>query len=155
MPNTETPTLEKWLSHLTKIVGTPDENCYFVGHSLGCITILRYLETLKETQIIGGAILVAGFSHNLEYSGYKNELKSFFKTTVQWKAVQKHCKKFIVIHSYDNPWVPIKHADIFKDELHADTIKIENMKHFSGDDGIMELPIVLDKLIEISVSPRD
>lgn len=150
MPDTATPTLEKWLPYLAEIVGALDKDCYFVGHSLGCIAILRYLETLKENQMVGGAILVAGFSHDLEYEGYKGELKSFFKTPLLWEKIKKHCKKFVVLHSYDDPYVPIKHADIFKDKLNADVIKMENMKHFSGSDGIMKLPIVLEKLLEIS-----
>ena len=93
MPDTATPTLEKWLQHLKKVVGTPDEDCYFVGHSLGCITILRYLESLPEDQIVGGVVLVAGFSSNLEYDGYKNELLSFFETPVLWEKIKSQCKK--------------------------------------------------------------
>lgn len=54
MPNTDNPKLNSWLKRLIKTVGTPDKNCYFVGHSLGCITILRYLETLKKNQEVGG-----------------------------------------------------------------------------------------------------
>lgn len=41
MPDTATPTMEKWVPFLTQIVGNPDEQTYFIGHSLGCITILR------------------------------------------------------------------------------------------------------------------
>ncbi len=43
MPDTMHPTLEGWLGHLKKITGEPNENTYFIGHSLGVITILRYL----------------------------------------------------------------------------------------------------------------
>jgi predicted alpha/beta hydrolase family esterase len=150
MPDSSTPTLEKWLPHLLKIVGTPDENCYFVGHSLGCITILKFLETLGENQKVGGTIFVAGFSQDLEYDGYKKELASFFKKPLDWENVKKHCKKFVTIHSSNDPWVNIKHLDIFLDKLGAEAIKLNGMKHFSGDDGINELPIVLDKLIKIS-----
>lgn len=151
MPDTATPTMEKWVPFLTQIVGNPDEQTYFIGHSLGCITILRYLETLKDNQLIGGSILVAGFGNDLEYEGYKGELSSFFKTPVDWEKVKKHCKKFVAIHSSDDPWVPIKHNKLFQDNLGAKSIIQENMKHFSGDDGIMELPIVLDELLKMSL----
>lgn len=80
MPDTENPNMKPWVNHLAKIVGTPDKNCYFIGHSLGCITILRYLESLKTNQKIGGAVLVAGFAKDLTYEGYKNEIAGFFKT---------------------------------------------------------------------------
>lgn len=150
MPDTATPTMDKWVPYLAKTVGIPDENTYFVGHSLGCITILRYLEALKEGQKVGGVILVAGFAHDLEYDGYKGELSSFFQTPVNWEEVKEHCSKFIAIHSDDDPWVPIKHNDIFKEKLGAEALVMHRMKHFSGDDGINELPIALDSVLELA-----
>lgn len=150
MPDTANPTMDKWVPYLAKIVGNPDRNCYFVGHSLGCITILRYLETLGEDQKIGGAVLVAGFGHDLEYEGYKDELSSFFSKTINWKKIKSHCSKFIAIHSDDDPYVPIKHNTFFKEKLDAKSIIMHKKKHFSGDDGIMELPIVLDVLLKIA-----
>lgn len=150
MPDTATPTINKWVSYLLKIVGIPDENTYFVGHSLGCITILRYLETLKENQKVGGVILVAGFAHDLEYDGYKDELSSFFQTSLNWKEIKKHCDKFIVIHSDDDPWVPLKHNAIFKEKLGAEAIVMSGMKHFAGDEGITELPIALNSVLELA-----
>src|SRR3990167_4022079 len=78
MPNAGSPTLEKWLPYLVDLVKNPDTETYFVGHSLGCITILRFLESLPENSRIAGVVLVGGFGHDLEYQGYKGELKSFF-----------------------------------------------------------------------------
>jgi len=150
MPDTVTPLLDKWAPYLAKIVKTPDENTYFVGHSLGCITILRYLEALKEDQKVGGAVLVAGFAHDLEYDGYKGELSSFFRTLVDWERIKKHCHKFVAIHSDDDPWVQVKHNKIFKEKLKAVSKIMHQMKHFSGDDGINELPIALESVLKIS-----
>ena len=150
MPDTATPTMDKWVPYLAQIVGTPDEDTYFVGHSLGCITILRYLETLNGGQKAGGVVLVAGFAHDLEYDGYKGELSSFFETPVNWEEIKKHCDKFIAIHSDDDPWVPVKQNGIFKEKLGAEAIVMHNMKHFSGDDGINELPIALDSIIKLA-----
>lgn len=149
MPDTATPTMDKWVPFLAEVVGKPDENCYFVGHSLGCITILRYLETLKEGENVGGAVLVAGFGHDLEYVGYKGELSSFFRTLADWERVKKHCDKFVAIHSDDDPWVPLKHNNLFRDKLGAKTIVEHNMKHFSGNDGIMKLPVALNEMLKM------
>ena len=113
MPNTKRPKMNKWLNHLKKVVKNPNKDCYFVGHSLGCITILRYLETLKKNQKVGGAILVAGFTSNL---GYK-ELQSFFKTPINWKKIKAQCKKFIAIHSDNDPYVSLHYANFFKEKL--------------------------------------
>lgn len=50
MPNAAHPKMDEWLAHLKAIVGKPDKNCFFVGHSLGCITILRFIEKLQERE---------------------------------------------------------------------------------------------------------
>ena len=148
MPDTSKPVMNKWLSYLKQIVGTPNENTYFVGHSLGCITILRYLETLEKIQKIGGVILVAGFSRDLEYVGYKNELSSFFQKPINWEKIKKHCPKFIAIHSDNDPWVSIKNSRYFRERLGAEIVIMSKMKHFSGDDGINELPIALNSIFK-------
>lgn len=152
MPDTVTPIMGKWVPYLSEIIGNPNEQTFLVGHSLGCVTILRYLETLKDDQIVGGAILVAGFGHDLEYEEYKGELSSFFKTTLDWEKIRKHCKKFVAIHSEDDPWVSVKHNKLFQEKLSAKSIIQQGMKHYSGGDGITELPIVLSELLEMSSS---
>lgn len=146
MPDTTHPVMDKWVEHLAKIVGKPDKECYLVGHSLGCITILRYLETLEQGAEIGGAVMVVGFSDNL---GYK-ELNTFFTKPIDWNKIKKHCKKFVAIHSDNDPYVPLKHGDIFKEKLNAEVIVKQNMKHFSGDEGMTELPVVLESILKIS-----
>lgn len=149
MPDTITPVMEKWVSHLTQVVGKPDKNCYFIGHSLGCIAILRYLETLDKDQKVGGVVLVAGFGADLEYRGYKGELSSFFSTPINWKGIKKHCKEFVAIHSDDDPYVSIKHSVLFQEKLSADIIIEHQMKHFSGDDNIFKLPSALTVVLEL------
>lgn len=146
MPDTDHPKRDAWLERLTKIVATPDEDCYFVGHSLGCITILRYLETLKENQKIGGVILVAGFTSDLGYE----DLSSFFTKPIAWGKIKSHCSKFIAIHSDNDPYVSLHYGDFFKEKLGAEIIIETNKGHFSGDDGITELPSVFDAVLKLS-----
>lgn len=146
MPDTKSPQMDNWVSHLKKTVGNPDKDCYLVGHSLGCITILRYLETLKPGQKVGGVILVAGFTSDLGYY----DLKSFFTKPIDWKKLKKHCGKFVAIHSDNDPYVSLHYADFFKKELKAKIVIENDMKHFSGDDGIRKLPVVLDSILELS-----
>ncbi len=146
MPNADHPKMNEWINHLAKIGGTPDKECYFVGHSLGCITILRYLETLKESQKIGGVILVAGFTSNLGYE----DLDSFFTKPINWKKIKSHCDKFVAIHSDNDPYVSLHYGDFFKEKLGAEVIVQNNMKHFSSSDGITKLPIALESVIKTS-----
>lgn len=146
MPDTNHPKMNAWIKTLTKVVGVPNKNCYFVGHSLGCITILRYLETLKKNQKVGGAILVAGFNSDLGY----DEIRHFFKKHTDWKKIKSRCQKFIAIHSDNDPYVSLHYADIFKEKLNAKVIIKHDMKHFSGDDGVTKLPVALEIILKIS-----
>jgi len=146
MPDTNNPHIDKWVPNLAKLVRKPTENDYFVGHSLGCITILRYLEGLKENEKVGGVILVAGFTDDL---GYK-ELSSFFQEPIDFPKIKSRCQKFIAIHSDNDPYVALSYGDIFKEKLNAELIVQHNMKHFSGDDNIVELPVVLSTILDIS-----
>ncbi len=153
MPDTNNPRLNAWLEELKKIVETPDKNCYFVGHSLGCITILRYLETLGQNQQIGGVVLVAGFTDiNITIDGDENinEIKTFFEKEINFDKIKTHCKKFVAIHSDNDPFVPLRYADILKEELNAKVIIQNNMKHFSGSDGITKLPIAFSSILEMA-----
>jgi uncharacterized protein len=61
MPNTDNPIFSEWLESMQEIIKKPDENTYLVGHSLGAIAILKFLELLPPEQKIGGAMFVAGF----------------------------------------------------------------------------------------------
>lgn len=153
MPDTDYPKLDAWLRQLRKTVGIPDERCYFVGHSLGCIAILRYLEGLRKGQEIGGVVLVAGFTDMDITVGEDeniNEIKSFFGTSVDFEKIKAHCEKFIAIHSNNDPYVPLRYGDIFKEKLNAEVIVKQNMSHFSGDDNINELPCALEAVLKIS-----
>lgn len=149
MPDPDNPTAEQWVPYLAKAVGTPSENDFFVGHSLGCVTILKFMESLTDEKI-GGVVLVAGFGHDLEYPSYKGELSSFFQTSVNWKKIKKHCNKFIAIMSDNDPFVPLKHGELFKKKLGAQLILEHNMHHFSGDDGINTLPSAKKAVISVS-----
>ncbi len=145
MPDTMKPTLKSWVNHLKKIIGAPDENTYLVGHSLGVITILRYLEGLKSERI-GGAIFVAGFPEKISYQ----ELDSFFQKPLDYKKIKNIANKFIAIHSDNDPFVTIRNGELLRDNLDAEMIIISNAGHLNAEDRYFKLPIVLDKILEIT-----
>lgn len=149
-PETEEPKLEKWLPVLKEVAGNPDEDIYLIGHSVGCITILRYLETLSQDQKVGGVVLVAGFTDDLGF----DELKNFFTTEIDFAKISQKADKFVAIHSDDDPFVPLGHGDRFKVELNAELIIKHQAKHFSGqvddEEACVELPEVVESVLNIS-----
>jgi len=146
MPDSDNPKFSGWLSELKKVVGDPNENIYLVGHSLGVITILRYLESLSSDQKIGGIILVAGFPESIGYE----ELSSFFEKPVDYSKVKEHVSKIIAINSDNDPYVPLKNGEILRDKLNAKLIIVPKAGHINADDGYLELPAALDELLKMA-----
>ncbi len=149
MPNTDEPKIDEWVDSLSNLVGKPDENTYFVGHSIGCQTILRYLEKL-ENKKIGGVVCVAGWFilSDLETEEEKIIGKPWIETPIDFNKVIMTTNNFVAIFSDDDPVVPLKENEkIFNEKLNAKIIIERNRGHFSEGDGVTELPVVLDSIL--------
>lgn len=155
LPDAGSPRIQKWVPALAAAVGEADSNTYLVGHSMGCQAIARYLETLPGEVKVGGAVFVAGFFKHL--TGLEDDQNSR-ETDEQWLGtpldlvkVRSHLFASVAIFSDDDPWVPLDNQDDFRDKLGSE-ILIEHAKgHFSGSrDGVLELPIVVEKVLKLS-----
>jgi hypothetical protein len=148
MPNTETPKIGEWIPYLEKMIGTPDEETFLVGHSIGCQTILRYLQRIDVK--IGGVVFVAGFVNLLpktfEEEGTEEIAKPWLETPINWEKIKQNCDNFVAICSTDDPFVPIEDAEIFKDKLNAKILTFENKGHLSEEADIYELPEIVEEL---------
>lgn len=149
MPDSSSPKIDSWVPYLTNIVGGVDENTFFVGHSVGCQTILRFLEKLPPDEKIGGAVFVAGWFTlmNLETDEEKEIAKPWLETPIILEKVKLHTNKFTAILSDDDPVVPISNKELFEKHLGAKTIVEHNKGHFGEDSGIKELPVVLSTIL--------
>ncbi len=147
MPNTDEPRIEEWVPYLSKIVKEPDENTYFIGHSIGCQTIMRYLETL-ENKKIGGAIFLAGWFNlvNLESEEAEKIAEPWLKTKINLQKVKSASDNFVAIFSDNDEWVPLSDKNIFEKKLGAKIIVEHNKGHF---DEISEHPYVVRELIRM------
>jgi predicted alpha/beta hydrolase family esterase len=146
MPNANFPKMEEWMAYLRKIVGKPDENTFFVGHSLGTIAILRYFESLSEREKVGGAILVAAFSESIGIE----VLENFFATPLDYEKIKKVTGKIVVINSDNDPYVPLAQGEALRDELGAKLIIVPNGQHLNAGNGYFEFPLVLEEILEIA-----
>lgn len=160
MPNTEEPKIEEWVPFLADLVSKPDKNTYFVGHSIGCQTIMRYIETLPDNAKNGGVVFVAGW-FNLKEFVYKEEpeyekeardiARPWIETLVNFEKIKKIANSFVAIFSDNDPYVELNNKDIFRKELGAEIIIEHNKGHFRGnEDGVFKLPVVLEKILEMS-----
>lgn len=152
MPEPAWPKIEAWVSHLAKVVGEVDENTFFVGHSIGCQTILRYLEGLSADKKVGGGVFAAGWFTlmNLKAGEEKEIARPWLETPIDFGKVREHTEKFFAIFSDNDEDVPLSNKELFEQYLGAKTVIEHGKGHFSGGDGIKELPLVLEKILELS-----
>lgn len=60
MPHPGQPAINDWVSYLQSLLPDPDEQTILIGHSIGCQTIMRYLEKLPNNFKVKQVIFVAG-----------------------------------------------------------------------------------------------
>ncbi len=146
MPDAENPKLEEWLATLHKLVGRPDKDTYFIGHSLGVVCILRYLERLGKGEKAGGALLVAGPTENPGIP----QIAGFFKMPFEWEKIRRHCAGFVSINSDNDFYIDLRHGKVLEEKLGAKLIMLHKRGHFSHSEGCNVLPEALEALLGIT-----
>lgn len=146
MPDPDYPKIESWVTKLKEVVGKPLRSDVFIGHSVGCSTIFRYLETLKVDQKVDKVVLIAPWQY---LTGLKKKdlevAKPWVSTPLDFEKVRLKAKKFIAVFSDNDHFVPIKeNLRFFKENLNPEIIVKSQMAHFNEEHGIREIPFILD-----------
>lgn len=151
MPDIDTPVIEKWVSHLARIVGTPDKDTYFIGHSIGCQAIMRYLEKVPGNERVGGAIFVAGWFNldNLEDEETEKMAKPWIETPINFEKLKTVIPKSILIISDNDPFGKFEENKKRFREIGSRVTILPGAGHITTEDGFTELPIVLDELLKM------
>ncbi len=154
LPKADLPKIGKWVPELSKSVGVPDEETYFVGHSIGCQTIVRYIESLTTEVKVGGAVFVAGFFKRLtnleDDEDVKQTARSWLEAPVNLDKVRSRIKKSVAIFSDNDEYVPLDNVDDFRDKLGSKIIIEHDKGHFNTKAGVTELPVVLEELLKMA-----
>src|SRR3989344_3973749 len=137
MPNTEEPKIEERVGFLQKNIKEFNKETYFVGHSVGCQAILKFLEKLPGRIKIKGCIFVAPWmeldKNTIEEEGEEvvEIAKPWVETKIDFNKVKEHCKNFLAIFSDNDPYVLLSNVKLFKNKLNAETIIKNNQEHFN------------------------
>lgn len=154
MPDTEVPVIDAWVGYLSQIVGTPDQNTYFVGHSIGCQTILRYLEIVDVS--VGGAVFVAGWFNleNLENEEMEEIARPWIETSIDTEKVKSVLPQSTLIISDNDPYGCLKENRNRFGEFVSKEKVIPSAGHFTNEDGFIEPPLLLDEIEDILFTKR-
>lgn len=151
MPESDHPRMEAWVSHLKEEVGISDQETYFVGHSIGCATILRYLEKYNEK--IGGAVLVAPWitlnPESFAAPEDKEVVDEWTEGGFNWAKLKTLCPHFISLLSKDDPDVPFEENKPVFENLGV-LIVAENKGHFTEGEGVTDLPQALEAILKLA-----
>lgn len=125
MPNPASPDKLSWVKHLKNHISI-DKKTIIIAHSLGCIAIIRYLESTKE--VPKGILFVAPFVENV---GNWKTVESFFRGNINWKHLSK-CN-VSTLHSDNDPYVPKEQRFLFKEKCEATCYVEHGVGHFDGN----------------------
>ena len=106
-----------WIPHTRKLSKESD-NIILVGHSSGAQATLRYTEQYKAK----AAVLVAATYSDLgcsseRISGYYPQGDT---NLYDFEAMKMNCKEWYQFHSNDDPFIPLREAEMIRDGLGLD-----------------------------------
>ena len=147
MPDTDNPKITPWVNKLKEVVGKLEKSDVLIGHSIGCQAILRFLETLQIDEKVNKVIFVAPWMKLANLSGEEEWeiVKPWLKTPIDFNKVKNKAESFIALFSDNDPWVSLEdNVQIFRKNLDSKIVILKDKGHFSEDEGINELPEILD-----------
>ncbi|OYQ32993.1 hypothetical protein CHU92_13810 [Flavobacterium cyanobacteriorum] len=145
IPNFPEPDLKGWQNVLKPLADKSPEKTILIGHSIGCVNILRYLESAGNTKKFPLVILVAPPAFNLGYE----QLNSFFATPFDFNTIKSRAEKIVVIMTMQDRVLapdPMKHGQIFLENVKAKLVILPEGGHFAPFDNVTSLPEVLEEI---------
>lgn len=128
MPNSFHPKQKEWVKVIKDF--NPDKNSILIGHSLGGVAILRYLE--KTLNKVGKCIFIATPIRKLG-PGYEG-IENFLETDFDWDKIKESSEKFVVMNQTEDSAVPLQHGKDLSNYLNVELVAVEGNNHFDKID---------------------
>jgi len=140
-PIHENQTLQNWLDVL-KPWKDFLEGSIMIGHSLGVPFILNVLNQWDKK--IQAAFFVAGFTGKLEVN--EPNIPDFAEKLFDWEKIKENCKNFNIIHSDNDPYVPLEKAEELAENLGVKAILVKGGEHFQVKSGFETFDLLLERI---------
>ncbi|MGW4126309.1 RBBP9/YdeN family alpha/beta hydrolase [Nocardia sp. NPDC004711] len=132
LPNSEAPRVKPWLETLAGAVAAPAEDTVLVGHSIGAVNVLRFLEQYDVTSgVFAGVVLVSTSVHEVGY----DLLAEFFEREFDWPRIRAAARQFRALTAIDDPVNapnPLEHIDVLVRELGATALVLPDGGHLGA-----------------------
>lgn len=144
----DTPTIAAWVDSLERTVGETLADTFFLGHSVGCQAVLRYLAAQPAhpgAPVAPAVLCVAGWW----------EVDEPWETIIPWcdspldhARVRARAERFMVLLSDNDPFTADWHRNQaqWRERLGADVTTVLGAKHFNRN----QEPAVLDALVKFA-----
>lgn len=105
------------------------------------MALLRWINSLpKDTKIKK----VINVSCNFDFQPNRTDGDEFYLSRLDYKDIKNKCESIVVIHSADDPYVPIQAGKQLAENLEAKFVPYENAGHFGSDK--IEAPEILKEI---------
>jgi uncharacterized protein len=138
-PNPNTPLRNEWTESLFSLKAFVHDDLVFITHSLGVPFILGILEKKKAK----AAYLVGGFVGDLD-SPEDEARATFTRRKFDWTAIKRHCPRFFVLNSDNDPYVPLAKGQELAEHLGVKVTFVPGAGHFNKTAGYTSFPFLLE-----------
>lgn len=146
LPEANKPSVKRYNTFLKsqKEFDSIDNETVMIGHSSGAVAILGFLQTLPKDIVVKQIILVGVFKNDLGWDA----LKELFDDPFDFEMIKTHVKEITLIHSDNDPYIPLDQAEYLADQLDGELIILKGQKHFSAsmDPKYTKFPFLLELL---------
>ena len=129
MPNTTNANYSEWKLYFESVIKVLGNNVVLIGHSLGGIFLAKYLsENIFPKKVDALFLIAAPFTR-------ADESLEDFKLGDNLEGISKQVAKIFILHSKDDPVVPISDSDEYASRLpDAELVLFEDKGHFNTEE---------------------
>ncbi len=146
-PTPEGQSLEAWMNVFEKFLPEIGEETVFVAHSLGPAFVLNVVEKLEKP--VRACFFVSGFTGRLGNEKFDSLNNSFADREFDWKKIKQECKRFVLFHSDNDPYVPLEKAQKLGQVLETEPVIVKEAGHFNEESGFVNFPILLEEIKKV------
>ncbi len=128
LPQSDKPSTKRYRQFIVKNNWQFNQDSILIGHSSAPLAICNLLQNLPDDITVDTCIFVGAFrkEHDWEF-----DTSQLFVEPYNWKKIKTKAKRFIIIHSEDDPYCPLEDAKWLAKTLNGELIIKKGQKHFS------------------------
>ena len=135
-----------WMEVITPHLNEMDEETVLIGHSIGATFLLCILEKIDNP--VGKAILASGFLGLLANKQFDEINETISNRVYNWQKITANAKEFTIIHSDNDPYVPLAKASELGEKLNTGPVVIGGGGHLNSEAGFSQFPLLLEMITE-------